>query len=665
MATHGMGGELTWTCLPTGEYKFQLKFYRDCNGISGSNSINLNTTVPGISYILMPLVGVNEISPTGFYANGITACQACGQISSPPVPGIIEEFIYQSAPVNLPGVPPTAGWIFSWGECCRSGALTNLMGGGSAGFLNRAIMYPYLGINTMPCFDSSPYFTEKPVVTLCTGYAAEMSINAVDSDMDSLVYNWANPLDDAGAVINFTPGYSLNFQLPSAIQNPLNVAATLDIHTGEINFTSYTSGLFVTTVKVTAYKCGIKVAEVFREIDVVLNNGCSPVLGNQPNNPPEVFAPFIDPVTGLQTSYSDTVNAGDTVNFVFAATDFDMFVNNSAQTITINGSGAQFGSNFTDPNAGCLIPPCATISSGLPVSFYVGGQVNFNWVTTCAHAQGNPSQCFTGPVTYTFVLSATDNYCPANARAIATISITVLGSAISISANGPASICQGDSVTLTATGSSNYTWSTGQTGPTIVVTQPGIYTVSGDSVGICSGTSLPFYVNPGIISNVTATIPQDSLCFYGVPEILTGSPSGGIWSGPGVNGNLFTPFDAGTGSHEIIYTFTDSAGCVGSDTLTVSVNVCTGIDDIVSNKIFSVHPNPANDNISISIAGDNDSDVLIQLFNVYGSKVMEFFSGKLIHYGSNQTFDISVLNKGVYFIKVSGDYAGTTKLIKY
>jgi hypothetical protein len=38
-------------------------------------------------------------------------------------------------------------------------------------------------------------------------------------------------------------------------------------------------------VKVTAYKCGIKVAEVYREMNVVLNNNCPVVNGGVPNAP--------------------------------------------------------------------------------------------------------------------------------------------------------------------------------------------------------------------------------------------------------------------------------------------------------------------------------------------------------------------------------------------
>jgi gliding motility-associated-like protein len=426
-ASHGMGGEITWTCLPGGQFKFKMKFYRDCNGIPGPASVTLSTTVPGVPNIPLPLIQQNDISPDGIKSDGITTCANCNQGGfGSPIPGLVEEFIYESAPVNLPGIPPAAGWVFEWGECCRSSALTNIPGAGGIGFQNRAIMYPYNATSTLPCFDSSPYFAEKPSTIICTGYPFKYNPNAVDPEMDSLVYAWGQPLDDMGNPVPFGPGYSINSQLPGPTQNPLNVAATINAQTGEISYTSFTGGYFATVVKVTAYKCNIKVAEIFREINVVLNNNCPPVMGGVSNTPPEVNPPFFHPVTGLQTEYADTVYAGDTVNFMLTAQDFEFFNNGGPQTITVEGSGAQFGTNFTNANAGCIIPPCATMSPGLPTSFAIAGQTTFNWVTTCDHVTGLDTNCRRISNTYNFVIKASDNYCPANATNVGTFSITIL-----------------------------------------------------------------------------------------------------------------------------------------------------------------------------------------------------------------------------------------------
>ncbi len=420
-----MGGEITWKCLPNGQFQFTMKFYRDCNGISGPASVTLQTNHP-VGNIPCNKIAQNDISPDGILYNGTGTCATCAQGGTPAIPGLVEEFIYQSAPITLAGVPPAAGWYFQWGTCCRSASVTNLINPGSEGFLLRALMFPYNGQNTSPCFDSSPFFAERPSTIICTGYPYTYNHNAIDPEQDSLVYSWGQPLDDNGTALPFAGGYSVNSQLPGPIQNPSNQAITLDPHTGELNYLSYTGGYFATVLKVTAYKCGIKVAEIFREINVVLNSNCPPTMAGVQNLPPNVNAPFYDPVTGLQTSYQDTVYAGDTVNFFLNATDFDFFQNGTNQTITIEASGNQFGTSFTNPNAGCLLPPCATLTQTVPFSFPIAGGVGFNWVTTCDHVAGINSVCFKASNTYTFVIKATDNYCPANASKYSTISITVL-----------------------------------------------------------------------------------------------------------------------------------------------------------------------------------------------------------------------------------------------
>ncbi|PCH98463.1 MAG: hypothetical protein COB85_01485 [Bacteroidetes bacterium] len=53
---------------------------------------------------------------------------------------------------------------------------------------------------------------------------------------------------------------------------------------------------------------------------------------------------------------------------------------------------------------------------------------------------------------------------------------------------------------------------------------------------------------------------------------LTGSPSGGVFSGNGITGNNFDPALAGTGTHSITYSYTDGSGCFNDSTTTVDVN---------------------------------------------------------------------------------------------
>jgi gliding motility-associated-like protein len=55
---------------------------------------------------------------------------------------------------------------------------------------------------------------------------------------------------------------------------------------------------------------------------------------------------------------------------------------------------------------------------------------------------------------------------------------------------------------------------------------------------------------------------------------LTGSPSGGIFTGPGISGSTFTPSVAGAGTHNIAYTYTDlSTGCTNQKVIQTVITV--------------------------------------------------------------------------------------------
>ena len=61
--------------------------------------------------------------------------------------------------------------------------------------------------------------------------------------------------------------------------------------------------------------------------------------------------------------------------------------------------------------------------------------------------------------------------------------------------------------------------------------------------------------------------------FHKQPSVtLNATPAGGIFSGEGITGNVFTPSAAGLGTHVIKYqTIPDRFGCLGSDTIHIKV----------------------------------------------------------------------------------------------
>ncbi len=422
-ATHLMGGEITWDCQGSGQYIFTLKLYRDCNGTLPPGVLSLSVfNHPTVTSINVNLISQSDISPICNGAGPAISCtlaesQPGWPSSGTPVLGAVKEYVYQSAAITLSGVPPAQGWSFIYSECCRNSSISNLQSPGSAGITLRAVMYAYNGQNASPCFDSSPKFLESPSTIICVGYPFTYNHNAYDSDLDSLNYSFAEPLTNysGGAYnppvnpipINFVSGYSFSSPLPGTSQNGANVPATINPKTGEISFTSFTQGNFVTVVKVKSFKCGQLVAEIYREIQVVL-------LPCASNNPPVV----------TYTAYQDTVYAGTNVNFTLNATDNGTLPGGAPQTISIGATGTQFGTGFSNAASGCLNPPCATLSPVPPASSTNNTSTTFNWQTSCNHL--NNSSCNSQSNTYTFVFKVKDDFCPAPAENISTVSITVL-----------------------------------------------------------------------------------------------------------------------------------------------------------------------------------------------------------------------------------------------
>jgi hypothetical protein len=498
-ATHLMGGEITWYCQGNGAYIFKMKVYRDCITpvyITNSGPISLRVhNHPSVLSIPMTIVDSTDISPI---------CNSGGpsyNCLSPNGNTATMEYILESAPINLPGIPPAQGWIFTWSNCCRNSAITNLAlnftvpGNTSNGMTLRAIMFPFNGQNASNCFDSAPEFLQPPSIITCAASQQIYNAGAFDSEGDSLYIEFDYPLDYLAPADSFTltspptvpfkNNYSFNSPFPGNNQNPNNVPAQLNQFTGELSFTCYNMGNYVYVLKATSFKCGQKVSEVYREIQAT-------ILSCGANTPPNVT------VNGLSTTlsnytYIDTVLAGDLVTFSIQGIDSGFLPTSYAQSIIIEPKGQQFGMDFIDSNIGCPNPPCATLGSIGPYSDSLSVSVDFNWQTSCNHVIQNPN-C---PVNYTvhkFLFKVKDDYCPAPSHKMITVVIVVQSNSIILP------VITFDGVHLNSTPGLSYQWYLNgivlpnDTVQSIIPIDSGSYTVQVLDSNLCTNTSFPNFV---------------------------------------------------------------------------------------------------------------------------------------------------------------------------
>ncbi|WP_073280663.1 DUF7948 domain-containing protein [Hymenobacter psychrotolerans] len=97
-----------------------------------------------------------------------------------------------------------------------------------------------------------------------------------------------------------------------------------------------------------------------------------------------------------------------------------------------------------------------------------------------------------------------------------------------------------------------------------------ILTYSVASTGVCVSTRpLKITVTP---ERPVAITPVPPKCINSGNVPMTATPAGGVFSGPGMTGNIFNPVTAGVGTHTLTYSISDTLGCgVGTQTVVVSL----------------------------------------------------------------------------------------------
>jgi hypothetical protein len=178
-----------------------------------------------------------------------------------------------------------------------------------------------------------------------------------------------------------------------------------------------------------------------------------------------------------------------------------------------------------------------------------------------------------------------------------------IDSVASISANGPLELCQGNSVTLTASNGTSYEWTPGSaTTQSITVSQAGTYQVKIGLPGGCYGyTSVRVKVNAA--PSVNAGPDKQAVVNTGNLQ-LTGTPSGGTWSGNGISstGSFSTTLSPGT--YGVRYDVT-SGSCTASDSAFILILplVSEGVQSPVASVQGGTYSGPQNVTLSSTTAG--------------------------------------------------------------
>lgn len=196
------------------------------------------------------------------------------------------------------------------------------------------------------------------------------------------------------------------------------------------------------------------------------------------------------------------------------------------------------------------------------------------------------------------------------------------------------SICQGDSILLYG----NYE------------SVAGIYYDSLQTINGCDSVLSTTLTIDSLPNVFLSSFNPDTLCDNGsLVSLPIGTPSGGNYSGNGISGGNFNPASAGIGSHQIIYTYTDSNSCVNSDTTIVTVNSCVGIDEQVNDFGILIYPNPNTGLFTIEKPKGLNEEVKVKLLDATSKLILD----KIILQEKQQLeIDITNYSNGVYYLQL-------------
>lgn len=337
---------------------------------------------------------------------------------------------------------------------------------------------------------------------------------------------------------------------------------------------------------------------------------------------------------------------------------------NNYHVVVTDPNGCQDSVNFSIYNNGSVsasvTPQQTTICDGDTVTLSASGGSSYTWTDQGGTVLSNGSSVAVYPSSSSeYYATVTNSGCSEIDTAIVNVD------QIPTTQVDPkdTSICEGDSVSLIASGGQSYDWNIGDTSSSVTVapTNTSSYSViasNGNCQGNLVSTDVIVDQNAKAVANANDTVV--ALINGAKVYFDNGGSIGTSYQWDFGDGTSATTTDTShsygsVGTYDVVLTATIN-NCVDKDTITVHVNErSTSIQkDDKNSPSVEVYPNPTPGRFDVELSLPEKEELSIEVLNSMGAVIRDKELAPVREH--REGFDLSGRSTGIYYVRVSGDH---------
>lgn len=536
--------------------------------VAGGTIVNSNSDSTVVTIDWTGVSGLVEVCASAVAANNCgISCPSCFPVEVLPAPGDVA--VSAQSPVCVGDdvvftITGTAGdTVYYSGDTSGKTVL----------LANEAIVTITSSVAGTLTLNLDSVVNSNSCVNILSGVFQIVTVNDCEADLQvSKTVNESTPIVGSDVVFTITvqnngAGNATGVEVSDII--PSGYTYKSDNGSGSYNSSTgvWTIGNLATNATSSlAITATVKSTGIYKNIAEVTGNETDPDLTNNRDSASITITPLdiqvektiVGNITSIPVDSFFTYNIAFSVSSLTQPTAYNVYLIDTLDSDLSWEAGDVIGADAFDPATGVVTMNFYSVNSGstrgrtLKVKFKgcSGGFTADNYFTLYGDNIEGDGGAYP-IVSNTVSISSTDK--------------VVLG--------GDNSVCEGETASVTPT--TGGTWSSSDETVATV-------TDAGEVSGVNAGTTTLTFTDTesGCSKDTSFTVlavpviniaPIGSVCENLDPIALYATPLGGTYSGEGVTDGIFDPAAAGEGEHTITYSYTNAAGCISSDNISITV----------------------------------------------------------------------------------------------